>query len=83
MSMQLLTIMQFAGVFGIYLFLAVLLPALVFYRKFQKEPFYTRFMVYITFGNFYIMNLVLLYSSFISLTGLCLYLALLYFSCLQ
>lgn len=58
MSMQLLTIMQFAGVFGIYLFLAVLLPALVFYRKFQKEPFYTRFMVYITFGNFYIMNLV-------------------------
>ncbi len=49
MSMQLLTIMQFAGVFGIYLFLAVLLPALVFYRKFQKEPFYTRFMVYITF----------------------------------
>lgn len=58
MSMQLLTIMQFAGVFGIYLFLAVLLPALVFYRKFQKEPFYARFMVYITFGNFYIMNLV-------------------------
>ncbi len=58
MSMQLLTIMQFAGVFGIYVFLAVLLPALVFYRKFKQEPFYARFMVYITFGNFYIMNLV-------------------------
>lgn len=58
MSMQLLTIMQFAGVFGVYVFLSVILPALVFYRKFQQEPFYARFMVYITFGNFYIMNLV-------------------------
>lgn len=58
MSMQLLTIMQFAGVFGIYMFLAVILPALVFYRKFKQEPFYARFMVYLTFGNFYIMNLV-------------------------
>lgn len=58
MSMQLLTVMQFAGVLGIYVFLAVLLPALVFYRKFKREPFYARFMVYITFGNFYIMNLV-------------------------
>ncbi|MCI9077851.1 MAG: hypothetical protein HFH68_02845 [Lachnospiraceae bacterium] len=56
--MQLLTIMQFAGVFGIYIFLAVFLPALVLYRKFKQEPFYARFMVYITFGNFYIMNLV-------------------------
>lgn len=58
MSMQLLTIMQFAGVLGIYVFLAIILPALVFYRKFKMEPFYVRFMVYITFGNFYIINLV-------------------------
>lgn len=58
MSMQLLTIIQFAGILGIYIFLAVILPALVFYRKFKPEPFYVRFMVYVTFGNFYIMNLV-------------------------
>ncbi len=58
MSMQLLTIMQFAGILGIYVFLAILLPALVFYHKFKHGPFYARFMVYITFGNFYIINLV-------------------------
>ena len=58
MSMQLLTVMQFTEVLFIYVFLAVLLPALVFYRKFKHEPVYARFMIYITFGNFYIMNLV-------------------------
>lgn len=56
--MQLLTIMQFICILGIYLFLAVLFPALVFYRKFKAEPFYVRFMVYITLGNFFIINLV-------------------------
>lgn len=56
--MQLLTIMQFVGILGIYVFLAVLFPALVFYRRFKTEPFYVRFMIYITFGNFFIINLV-------------------------
>lgn len=60
MSMQLLTIMQFIGVFGIYAFLTVVFPSLVFYRKFKSEPFHVRFLIYITFGNFYVMNLVFL-----------------------
>lgn len=60
MPMQLLTVMQAAGILGIYLFLVILLPALVFYRRFKKEPFYVRFMVYITAGDFYIINIVLL-----------------------
>ncbi|MGN0141129.1 MAG: amino acid ABC transporter permease, partial [Roseburia sp.] len=60
MPMQLLTILQFAGILGAYGLLVIGLPALVFYKKFQKERFCVRFLIYLTIGNFYVINLVFL-----------------------
>ncbi len=59
MPMQLLTIIQLTGLFLIYSCISVFLPALIFYPKFKSETFQARFMIYLTIGNFYIINIVL------------------------
>ena len=58
MSMEQLTIIQWLLAFLIYTGLTVALPALVFYPKVAHCRVVTRFFVYFTVGNFYIMNLV-------------------------
>lgn len=58
MSMEQLTIIQFVVVFCIYTGLTVLLPAMLLYPKISYCRAATRFFVYFTVGNFYLMNLV-------------------------
>lgn len=60
MSMKELTILQFFCALGIYSFMVMLLPALIFYRKLKNERFCTRIFFYLIIGNFYLMNLVFL-----------------------
>lgn len=60
MSMKLLTLIQFFCAFFMYLFMTVLLPALVFRKKLKTERFCMRFLFYLITGNFYLMNLVFL-----------------------
>ena len=59
MSMQILRIIQFAELFVCYLFVTVLLPALVFHRKTRRFPAAVRFLIHFTIGNFFVINLVL------------------------
>lgn len=58
MSMVQLTIVQCVLTFMIYTGLTVALPALVLYPKVAHCRAVTRFFVYFSVGNFYIMNLV-------------------------
>ena len=58
MSMEQLTIIQFVVVFCIYTGLTVVLPAFLLYPKVSHCRAATRFFVYFTAGNFYLMNLV-------------------------
>ena len=58
MSMKLLTILQTTEAFVLYMILTVLLPSLVFSRKFKHFHFTVRFFLYFVIGNFYIINLV-------------------------
>lgn len=60
MSMQILTILQFFSAFGAYFFLTMLLPALIFHRKFREERIVVRFFFYLIIGNFFFINLVFL-----------------------
>lgn len=58
MSMETLNVMQFIQLFVGYLAFTVGLPALVFYRKTKRFSGATRFLIYFTIGNFYVINLV-------------------------
>lgn len=58
MSMSTLTILQLIEIFAVYTVVTVLIPAAVFYKKVSGMKLTVRFMIYITIGNFYIMNLV-------------------------
>lgn len=58
MSMVQLTILQYLAAFFIYTGLTVVLPAMVIYPKVAHCRAVTRFFVYFTLGNFYLMNLV-------------------------
>ena len=58
MSMEQLTIVQCVLAFFIYTGLTVVLPALVLHPKVAHCRAVTRFFVYFSVGNFYIMNLV-------------------------
>lgn len=58
MSMKLLTIFQFAGIFCAYLFLSFGCPAAVFHGRFRKTRWPARLLIYFTIGNFYMMNIV-------------------------
>ena len=58
MSMEVLTIIQVAGILTAYLTMTFVLPAILLYRKIQNLRFCERFMVYQMVGNFYMMNLV-------------------------
>ncbi len=60
MSMVQLTILQCLLAFFLYTGLTVALPALILYPKVAHCRAVTRFFVYFTAGNFYIMNLVYL-----------------------
>jgi len=60
MSMQTLTIIQFISILAIYTGLTILLPAFVFHTKLRGERFCVRFLIYLSIGNFYLMNLVFL-----------------------
>lgn len=58
MSMEQLTIVQWLLAFFVYTGLTVALPAIVLYPKVSHCRAVTRFFVYFSVGNFYIMNLV-------------------------
>lgn len=58
MSMVQLTIVQFLLAFFIYTGLTLALPAIILYPKVAHCRVVTRFFVYFTVGNFYLMNLV-------------------------
>lgn len=58
MSMEMLNVLQFTQLLCGYLGFTVLLPGLVFYRKVKNFPAAARFLIYVTIGNFYIINLV-------------------------
>lgn len=60
MSMTTLTILQLIELFGVYTLMSVILPAIIFHRKFAGQQFVVRIMGYITIGNFFMMNLVFL-----------------------
>lgn len=60
MSMSTLTILQIIQMFAAYTIMTVLLPAAIFHKKLAGIKLTVRFMIYITIGNFYIMNLVFL-----------------------
>ncbi|MFA9462733.1 MAG: amino acid ABC transporter permease [Velocimicrobium sp.] len=58
MSMTMLTILQLIEIFAVYTVMTVLLPAVIFYKKVSGEKLSVRFMIYLTIGNFYLINLV-------------------------
>lgn len=58
MSMEIINVLQAAALFIIYTFLVVCIPAILFYHKFADRRVHERFMIYMTIGNFYIMNIV-------------------------
>ena len=58
MSMETLNVIQFIQLFIGYLGFTAGLPALVFYRKVKRFPAAVRFLIYLTIGNFYVINLV-------------------------
>lgn len=58
MSMETLNVIQFIQLLAGYLGFTVGLPALVFYRKVERFPASSRFLIYFTIGNFYVINLV-------------------------
>lgn len=60
MSMQMLTILQFAYLLIAYVAVIILLPAAVFYPFFEGKSFGVKGMAYFTIGNFYVINLVFL-----------------------
>lgn len=60
MSMRFYTILQFTGIFGVYMIMTVLLPAFVLYDRIRERRFAQKFFICLLTGNFYIMNLVFL-----------------------
>ena len=58
MTMETLNVIQFLQLLIGYIGFTVGLPALVFYRKAKSFPVTTRFLIYFTIGNFYVINLV-------------------------
>lgn len=60
MTMRVLTILQFTGTLSAYLFVTVLLPAIVLHEKIKERDFVQRFFICLLTGNFYVMNLVFL-----------------------
>ena len=60
MSMQLLTVLQFFYILLLYIGVLVVIPGLIFHRKFEGKSFPIRVMAYLIIGNFYVMNLVFL-----------------------
>lgn len=60
MTMRMLTILQFTGSLSAYLFVTVLLPAIVLHEKIKERDFVQRFFICLLTGNFYVMNLVFL-----------------------
>lgn len=60
MSMKVLTVLQSVQIFAAYSVMTLLLPAILFYPRLRKRSFAARFLIYQVFGNFYIINLVLL-----------------------
>lgn len=60
MSMRLLTVLQFTGVFSAYILMTVLVPALVLYNFIKGRRLSEKFLISFLSGNFYLMNLVFL-----------------------
>ena len=58
MSMTILVILRFAGIFAAYTGLTVLLPAIMFRRILAGRGLSEQFLMCYTFGNFYIINIV-------------------------
>ncbi len=58
MSMKILTILQFSGVFAAYLLVTVLVPAFVLHARIRTRRLAEKFLICFLTGNFYLMNLV-------------------------
>lgn len=58
MPMELLNAIQFFQLLSLYFFVSILLPALVLYPRVKGFSLPVRFLIYMTVGNFYIINLV-------------------------
>lgn len=58
MSMKMLTILQFTECLSVYLFVTVLLPAVVLRAKIKERRLAEKFLICLLTGNFYVMNLV-------------------------
>lgn len=58
MSMKMLTILQFTECLSVYLFVTVLLPAIVLRAKIKERRLAEKFLICLLTGNFYVMNLV-------------------------
>ena len=51
-SMKVLTVLQFIGIFAIYTGLFIAVPALLLHRRVKDEIFPVRFFFYIVLGHF-------------------------------
>lgn len=58
MSMTVVTTLQVLKLLLIYTVLVIFIPDLLFHKKYTNRKFSERFMIDLTIGNFYIMNLV-------------------------
>ncbi len=58
MSMTMLTILQLAEIFSVYIVMTILMPAAIFHKKVSGQRLTVRFLTYSTIGNFYFINLV-------------------------
>ena len=75
MSMTILVILRFLGIFAVYTGVTLALPALMFRRILRGRSLAEQFLMCYTFGNFYIINIVFLLqllhiSNFFTLAGL-------------
>ena len=59
MSMTILTILQFAGIFSAYSLMTVLFPAFVFRAWLRGKKLTEQFLISFLAGNFYLINIVL------------------------
>lgn len=78
MSMVAMNIMQAIMIMGLYTLTMVIVPAKLLKKKVGSRPFSERFMIYVTAGNFYVINLVY----FLQLLHICNWFTMLLFSVL-
>ena len=60
MTMEVRTILELIQIFATYSVCVLLFPYIVFYRYLHEKKLVEKFIICITIGNFYIMNIVFL-----------------------